>query len=164
MAHGNLVGGTAYEIKGGRCLVGGTGYDIKKGRTLVGGTGYDVGFSSLITVSQESTNVNWSTIRDIHYMVINGVTYNRDNQITSGVLVEPGSVITFGVMGATLMFPQYEGQVDPGTVEINGSVVFSNLSIEIPEEYKWTVPSGISEIAIRPYMAMGGGHFYVTTS
>lgn len=45
MAHKTLVGGTVYEIKGGRTLVGGTGYDIKKGRTLVGGTGYDISFA-----------------------------------------------------------------------------------------------------------------------
>lgn len=51
MAHKNLVGGTAYDTKGGRCLVGGTGYNIKKGRTLVGGTGYDVGFASEITLA-----------------------------------------------------------------------------------------------------------------
>lgn len=45
MAHKTLIGGTGYEITGGRCLVGGTGYNIKKGRTLVGGTGYDVEFA-----------------------------------------------------------------------------------------------------------------------
>lgn len=44
MAHKTLIGGTAYEIKGGRTLIGGTGYDVKSGRTLVGGTGYDVKF------------------------------------------------------------------------------------------------------------------------
>lgn len=44
MAHKSLVGGTAYDITGGRTLVGGTGYSISKGRTLVGGTGYDIAF------------------------------------------------------------------------------------------------------------------------
>lgn len=52
MAHKTLIGGTAYEIKGGRTLVGGTGYDIKSGRTLVGGTGYDV---SLFTFDPTKT-------------------------------------------------------------------------------------------------------------
>jgi hypothetical protein len=46
MAHKTLVGGTAYDTKGGKCLVGGTGYGIKKGRTLVGGTGYDISFAT----------------------------------------------------------------------------------------------------------------------
>ena len=46
MAHNTRIGGTAYEITGGRCLVGGTGYDISAGRTLIGGTGYDITFGS----------------------------------------------------------------------------------------------------------------------
>lgn len=44
MAHKTLIGGTAYEIKGGRALVNGTGYEISKGKTLVGGTGYEIKF------------------------------------------------------------------------------------------------------------------------
>ena len=44
MAHKTLIGGTAYEIGGGKVLVGGTGYSIDKGRTKVGGTGYDIPF------------------------------------------------------------------------------------------------------------------------
>ena len=39
-----MVGGTTYEIKGGRTRVGGTGYGVFKGRTLVSGAGYDLGF------------------------------------------------------------------------------------------------------------------------
>lgn len=45
MAHKTLIGGTAYEVTGGRTLVSGTGYDIAIGKTLVGGTGYDVPFA-----------------------------------------------------------------------------------------------------------------------
>ena len=45
MAHSVLIGGTAYGIKGGKCLVDGTEYGIKKGQTLVDGTGYDVVFA-----------------------------------------------------------------------------------------------------------------------
>lgn len=43
--HKTLVGGTAYEVKGGKCLVNGTVYSIKKGRTLINGTGYDITFA-----------------------------------------------------------------------------------------------------------------------
>ena len=46
MAHKTLIGGTAYEITGGKALVNGTGYSIDKGKTLVGGTAYEVGFAS----------------------------------------------------------------------------------------------------------------------
>ena len=42
--HKTLIGGTGYEISGGRTLVDGTGYSVSKGRTLVGGTGYDIAF------------------------------------------------------------------------------------------------------------------------
>ena len=44
MAHKALIGGTAYEITGGKTLIDGTGYSISGGKTLVDGTGYDVGF------------------------------------------------------------------------------------------------------------------------
>jgi len=44
MAHKTLIGGTAYDITGGRTLVNGTGYNISKGRTLINGTGYDITF------------------------------------------------------------------------------------------------------------------------
>lgn len=44
MAHKTLIGGTAYEIDGGKALVDATAYEIDKGKTLVGGTTYEVGF------------------------------------------------------------------------------------------------------------------------
>lgn len=64
MAHKILIGGTAYEVKGGKCLVNGTSYDIKKGRTLIGGTGYDITFApplmpvkgDLITMNLDGTS------------------------------------------------------------------------------------------------------------
>ena len=48
MAHKTLIGGTAYEISGGKTLVNGTAYSIDKGKTLVGGTAYEVGFAPTI--------------------------------------------------------------------------------------------------------------------
>ena len=51
MAHKTLIGGTAYEIKGGRDLIGGTGYAKKKGRVLVNGTGYDIPLSKGIPLN-----------------------------------------------------------------------------------------------------------------
>lgn len=45
MAHKTLIGGTAYEIKGGRDLIGGTGYSKKNGKLLIDGTTYDIPFS-----------------------------------------------------------------------------------------------------------------------
>ena len=46
MGHKTLIGGTAYDIKGGKTLINGTAYDIKKGVTLIGGTGYDISFGA----------------------------------------------------------------------------------------------------------------------
>lgn len=44
MAHKALIGGTAYEISGGKTLIDGTAFSIKNGKTLIGGTAYEVGF------------------------------------------------------------------------------------------------------------------------
>lgn len=44
MAHKTMIGGTDYEITGGRTLIGGTGYEVAGGKTLIGGTGYDIEF------------------------------------------------------------------------------------------------------------------------
>ena len=46
--HKTFIGGTAYDVKGGKCLVNGTVYSVKKGRTLIGGTGYDITFEEAI--------------------------------------------------------------------------------------------------------------------
>lgn len=50
MAHKTLIGGTAYEIDGGKTLIGGTAYKIDKGKTLVGGTAYEVGFAPSVAM------------------------------------------------------------------------------------------------------------------
>ena len=44
MAHKTLIGGTSYNVVGGKSLVSGTNYNIAKGRTLISGTGYDISF------------------------------------------------------------------------------------------------------------------------
>lgn len=51
MAHKTLIGGTAYEIKGGRDLIGGTGYSKKNGKVPIGGTAYDIPFSKGIPLN-----------------------------------------------------------------------------------------------------------------
>ena len=44
--HKTLINGTAYTVKGGKCMVDGTVYNILKGRTLIDGTGWDITFPS----------------------------------------------------------------------------------------------------------------------
>jgi len=79
MAHKTLVGGTAYEVSGGKTLVDGTGYEIAKGRTLVGGTGYDIPFtkSYLVRITGGWDIQAGSTC----YVMIGGVTYNTDQEL-----------------------------------------------------------------------------------
>lgn len=60
MAHKTLVGGTAYNITGGKSMVSGTAYNITGGRTLVGGTGYNISFGS--DVSTILNDNDWETI------------------------------------------------------------------------------------------------------
>ena len=57
MAHKTLIGGTAYEISGGKTLIGGTAYSIKNGKTLVNGTVYEIGFNVTITIKGNSNNI-----------------------------------------------------------------------------------------------------------
>lgn len=81
MAHKNLVGGTAYDTKGGKCKAGGTGYSIKKGRTLVGGTGYDISFQGDVEVYTVSINKRGigtpDSSGDICCAVVDGTVYNN---------------------------------------------------------------------------------------
>lgn len=62
MAHRTLIGGTSYEISGGKALINGSGYHIAGGKTLVNGTSYDISFgtpaSSLAIGSSLYFNVN----------------------------------------------------------------------------------------------------------
>lgn len=44
MAHKTLLGGTSYDISGGKTLVNGTSYSIAGGKTLIGGAAYDISF------------------------------------------------------------------------------------------------------------------------
>ena len=84
MAHKTLVGGTAYEISGGKTLVGGTAYSIAGGKTLVGGTAYDISFLSpdpilanndpatIQKVVQNGQAENYWSVGDIVPIVLNG--------------------------------------------------------------------------------------------
>lgn len=76
MAHKTLIGGTAYEISGGKTLVGGTAYEIKNGKTLVGGTAYEISFGIPIIISGTGFSNNmWGGT--FAWVEINGTTYNE---------------------------------------------------------------------------------------
>lgn len=91
MSHKTFVNGTAYEVKGGKCLVNGTVYSIKKGRTLIGGTGYDITFKpsydpvfanntweQIIEACHNNAVPDTWKVADQKPMTINGVDYQID--------------------------------------------------------------------------------------
>lgn len=82
MAHKTLIGGTAYEITGGKTLIDGTGYSISGGKTLIGGTGYDVSFGAppliectpaeIQAVARSGKAANYWAIGDVVPITLNG--------------------------------------------------------------------------------------------
>lgn len=86
MAHETKIGGTAYEITGGRILVGDTGYDIASGRTLIGGTGYDVKFFDGLMVYDgtfREGEFSYSTFRSGGATPSTSPTISTDGEITT---------------------------------------------------------------------------------
>lgn len=149
MAHKTLIGGTAYEIKGGRTLVNGTDYDIKAGKTLVGGTAYDVSFG-------EPVMVNVSLFRgaenaSVAYAEVNGVKFAGTK---TGLQVMSGDIIK--LYGGTTLAS--------GTpyVTINGTK--TNLATGTGTIYEWQVPSGIKTASIELDTFAGVGKIIVRTS
>lgn len=74
MAHKTLIGGTAYEVSGGKCNVNGTAYSIKSGKTKIGGTGYDINFSNEILASELSVGSTVKLMENgklVEYLVVN---------------------------------------------------------------------------------------------
>ena len=95
MAHKTLIGGTAYEIGGGKTLVNGTAYSIDKGKTLVDGTAYEVGFGpaiieftvkrpSGITTYQAVEGMNWWTWCDTEYSYDSNISYENGGLVKDG--------------------------------------------------------------------------------
>lgn len=84
MAHKTRVGGTAYEIKGGKTRVGGTGYSIGKGKTRVGGTAYSISFGvTWAKYSCEATEVQFD-----YYEMPNHPSIGRESTTQNGVRSE----------------------------------------------------------------------------
>lgn len=88
MAHSVLIDGTAYGIKGGKCLVDGTEYSIKRGIGLVEGTQVEYKFTVEPSLVINSKN-------DWDYFAQNASTFSRNE------LVRLNSNID-------LLFEQYE--------------------------------------------------------
>jgi hypothetical protein len=131
----SLIGGVSFGINDGKCLVDGTAYSIKKGRTLIGGTGYDVSFAVEPIPVTIAGNVDASYC----YAEIAGTKYDGT---TTGIEVFPGDVIVFGVYGS-------RSSSSTGRVTVDGTIVFdTGYSSRALKTYAWTVPVGLTSIAI----------------
>lgn len=110
MAHKTRIGGTAYEVSGGKTLVGGTAYSIAGGRTLVGGTGYGISFEEAITLNISHTGSSSS------YCVVkvNGTSVTSSTTME----VKNGDVISMTVYPANVY-----GTEIPGSIRLNGTEV-----------------------------------------
>lgn len=99
MAHKTLVGGTAYEITGGKTLVGGTAYSIAGGKTMVGGTVYDISFK----------------LSGIKFMItglISGTYRVEEGTTWSEFIYSDRCPPDLGIFGPRVMF-EHEGHSDP---------------------------------------------------
>ena len=83
MAHKTLIGGTAYEISGGKTLVDGTAYSIKNGKTLVGGTVYEVGFANHLSPDGEILDT-WADIQAGLYTEFYSIGNYKPITLTTG--------------------------------------------------------------------------------
>lgn len=125
MAHKTLVGGTAYEIDGGKTLIGGTAYEIDKGKTLVGGTAYEVGLGKPVTITLKRGQYYGGAV--VHaWIVVNGQTYYAE-ETPSEISVKAGTTITCCVTTGVQVNGQYVFQGN-GNYEYT---VSSNAIIEI---------------------------------
>ena len=114
MAHKTLVGGTAYEISGGKTMVGGTVYDIAGGKTMVDGTVYEIAFApSTITV-----NITGSGSSQYAYVTVNGTKYTTATTIEC----EAGTEISIKVSGTNITNSQ------KSQITLNGTVVASGTT------------------------------------
>ena len=127
MAHKTLIGGTAYEIDGGKALVGATAYEIDKGKALVGGTAYEVGFAPdmlLVTIVYTATNNC-----NVSHPEISSFAYWG----TETFEVTPESVFTFNFRNNS------DDSVEERVIE-NGTLVYTQkLSSGGKSSYQYTI-------------------------
>lgn len=148
MAHKPLIGGTAYEIGGGKDLIGGTVYAKDHGKTLVGGTVYEVGFApseAKITINTTfpSNITDGSSPTAYAYIEIDGVKYGTATEI----VVPVGTVIS--CYGKNAIF------LNDKTVQTGGTYAYTvqgDIGIKLSVESK----------TYGPGMVLTNGFLYIT--
>lgn len=143
MAHKTLIGGTAYDINGGKPLINGTAYSIKSGKTLVGGTAYEVGFVKLCAVTLDFMDSG----DDSTSVTINGTTYKRGFINISGVTVYELDV----PVGTEITINTATGFGRGLEILLNGTIVLqkSATSTNTPVSYVYVVKSNV-KITFQP--------------
>lgn len=150
MAHKTLIGGIAYEIKGGRDLIGGTGYAKKKGRVLVNGTGYDIPFSSGIPIGTLAVG---STVK----IGVNGKSY--DFLVVNQGIPSNSNLYDSSCDGTWLLMKDiYENRVwsSSNVNKYESSSINSYLNSTFLNLIDSSVKGAIKQVKI-PYRKGGGG-------
>ena len=155
MAHKTIIGGTAYEISGGKTLIGGTAYSIKNGKTLVGGTAYEVGFGEKVTITIVRIN-EYDQDPGYSWVEINGQAYLGD-ATPKAITVEVGTKIVCWISNSFF------------TCTLNGeSITLTEPGTTPPTRYYELTAMTDIDIELRnEYLSFFGGSyggsFHITT-
>ena len=145
MTHKALIGGTAYEIGGGKTLVNGTAYSIDKGKTLVGGTVYEVGFAEMATITLDfssaamaghlSVKVNGTEYSGGYGGGHNGKVYEISVPVGDEIVCTLNSGVylcKIVINGATVVSTK-DGATYEYTVIGNATIIFNSTTLTITE-------------------------------
>lgn len=110
MAHKTLIGGTAYEISGGKALVNGTAYSIKNGNTLVDGTVWVVAFGGgpVILEVEKITSDTYA----------GETTYTGEQFILLNIFPKTNGTVTVTYGGLTKTITDTSGAEEPNAQKV----------------------------------------------
>lgn len=92
MAHKTMIGGTAYEVQGGKTLVDGTAYEIQGGKTMVDGTVRDISFGTTHRVTVKSGYSDTTNYGTSCYASVDGVELEASYEGTVNVVKSDGTL------------------------------------------------------------------------
>ena len=134
MAHKTSIGGTAYDIGGGKTLVEGTSYSVKNGKVLIDGTEYDISFLLPATVLDLWSGDNSNSIFCI--------TYANGYWVVGGRYIDEGNDLCYARIAYA--------------TSLDGNWTIRDLWSSLNEEYEYYDYHHISDIAY------GNGYWVVS--
>lgn len=146
--HKTLIGGTAYEVKSGKCLINGTAYAIQKGRTLINGTGYDIALVSGTPISALPVG---STVK----IAVNGTL--RDFLVVNQGIPQGSALYDDSCNGTWLLMKEiYEDrQWNSSGNKLESSTIHSYLNSTFLNLFDDGIRDAIKQVKI-PYRRNGG--------